>query len=317
MPVYEGEAFLAEALDSLIGQTFADFELIVSDNASTDATQDICRDYAARDPRIRYVRQERNIGAVPNFNRVFELSDSPYFKWAAHDDLCDPTYLEKAVALLDARPDVVWCHSRSSHIDARGELLDEAEALDVSYAAREAPMAAERFSAVLMDDQGCLDSYGLIRSQALRRTPLYLSCYGAEKVVMAELALMGPYAEIPETLFFARVSAQGSGNLRDADEQQTFIDPSVRESGKVRLRLLRGYLDAIRRSAPTPAQAARARLGLVRWMLQPGKWARLVRAALLGRGVGGRNVERVERMEERPADRVGGESERPHGSVAR
>ena len=305
VPVYNGEAFLAEALESLSAQTFGDFEIVVSDNASTDATEAICRDHAARDPRLRYVRQEVNLGAVPNFNRVFELSNSPLFKWAAHDDLHDPTYLEKTVGLLDERPDVAWAHSRSSHIDPAGRLLDEVEALDVSYAAREADGAAERFAAVLLGDTGCLDAYGIIRSDALRSTPCYLTFYGAEKILMAELALLGRYAEVPETLFHCRVSGQGSGALESAEEQQAFIDPHGKAKGMVRLRLLKAYNDAIARSAPDAVEAAKARLALVRWMAQVSKWRRIALAALKGRGQGGRNVERLERLQRPERDTSG------------
>ena len=302
MPVYNGEAYLAQALDSLLAQTFGDFELVISDNASTDATESICRAYAARDRRIRYHRQPRNLGAVPNFNRVFELSQAPLFKWSAHDDLCDPAYLERAVALMDARPDVVWCHSLSSHIDARGRLLDDPDALDVSYRAREAADPVARFRAVLLDDGGCLDSYGVIRSEALARTPLYLPCYGAEKAVMAELALMGPYAEIPETLFHVRVSPTGSGALEGAAAQQAFIDTS-RPARAVRVMLLRGYMAAIARSAPSRRDAWRARAALARWVMQVGKWRRVAMQTLTGAGVGGRNVARVKRAERHASER--------------
>lgn len=314
MPVYNGATFLPDALASLADQTFADYEIVITDNASTDATEAICREHARRDERIRYVRQPENLGAVPNFNRAFELTRSPLFKWAAHDDLCAPTYLERTVAVLRDDPHAAWSHSRSSHIDDRGRLLDEPDALDVSYAAREAPGAAERFRAVLLDPQGCLDSYGVIRSDLLRRTPLYISAYGAEKIVMAELALMGRYREVPETLFHVRVSAGGSGNLSGAEAQQAFIDTRRPPDRMVRLKLLRAYLDAISRSAPTPAEAMRCRAALLRWMLQVGKWRRVALAALRGEGLGGRNRGRVERIEQR---RAGAHDSRAHEARAR
>ena len=93
LPVYNGENFLEFALDSILGQTFQDFELIISDNASTDATESICRRYAAKDSRIRYYRNPNNQGAAQNYNRVFALARGEYFKWAAHDDVCKPNYL--------------------------------------------------------------------------------------------------------------------------------------------------------------------------------------------------------------------------------
>ena len=94
MPVYNGEPFISEALDSLLDQTFTDFELIISDNASTDSTEAICRQYAAKDSRIRYVRQAENLGAPANFQFVLDQAVGKYFMWAAADDLQTPNYIE-------------------------------------------------------------------------------------------------------------------------------------------------------------------------------------------------------------------------------
>jgi glycosyltransferase involved in cell wall biosynthesis len=94
MPVFNGEPFIREALDSLLAQTFTDFELIISDNGSTDGTEKICREYAASDPRIRYVRQPENRGAVFNFQYVLTEARGEYFMWAAHDDIWDSRWVE-------------------------------------------------------------------------------------------------------------------------------------------------------------------------------------------------------------------------------
>ena len=299
LPVFNGEKFIASTLEYLLRQTYGDFELIISDNASTDRTEQICREYAERDSRIRYIRQPENIGAVPNFNQVFEISDSQYFKWAAVDDQCDPTYLEKAVQILDNHPNVVWCHSRCSHIDVTGQLFDEPDSLDVSYADRESQSPSARFKAVLLGKRGCLDASGLIRSDAIRKTPLYLPYYGPEKVFIAELALLGPYKEIPETLFFARVLAEGSGNMQSAAEQQTFIDPRhIRRVQLTRLKFLQGHLSAIRRSAPNWVEAAKCRLAVLQWLLQISKWQSVLMKAVRGQGVGGGNVERGNRIQQ-------------------
>src|SRR3546814_4612052 len=104
MPVYNGERYVASAIESLLAQDFEDFELIISDNGSTDRTEEICREFASRDPRIRYVREEENQGASWNFNRVFELARGEYFRWACHDDACEPTHLSRCVELLDESP---------------------------------------------------------------------------------------------------------------------------------------------------------------------------------------------------------------------
>ena len=93
LPVYNGETYIGQSIESLLGQSYEDFELIISDNASTDSTADICRHYGKQDPRIRYVRQPRNIGLSPNHNFVVQQARGEYFKWAAADDLCAPTFL--------------------------------------------------------------------------------------------------------------------------------------------------------------------------------------------------------------------------------
>ena len=96
LPVYNGEDFLAESLDSLLGQTYEDFELIISDNASTDGTADICRRYEKQDSRIRYIRQPRNLGCAPNHNVLVQYARGELFKWASHDDLYGRELIERA-----------------------------------------------------------------------------------------------------------------------------------------------------------------------------------------------------------------------------
>jgi len=97
MPVYNGAKFIREALDSLLAQSFRDFELIISDNASTDETQSLCEAYARQDSRISYIRQAKNLGAVPNFLFVLRQSRGTYFMWAAHDDIWAANWLETLV----------------------------------------------------------------------------------------------------------------------------------------------------------------------------------------------------------------------------
>jgi glycosyltransferase involved in cell wall biosynthesis len=107
MPVYNGEDTLRCALDSLLGQSFADFELVISDNASTDATELICREYAERDRRIRYVRQSKNVGAAANFKFVFDEARGDYFMWAASDDIRSRDFVEVNIKFLSANPEYV------------------------------------------------------------------------------------------------------------------------------------------------------------------------------------------------------------------
>jgi glycosyltransferase involved in cell wall biosynthesis len=310
LPVYNGENYLAEALDSLLTQTFDDFELIITDNASTDRTPEICNRYLACDSRVRYYRNEVNLGSAGNYGRSFALARGEYFKWAAHDDLCAPTFLARCVEVLDSRPEVVWCHSRSRHIDPHGDPLPGPENQNISYVAldgpnsprrwtRESPRPSQRFAAVLLGGSGCLDLYGLARADVMRRTSLHLPYYGADKVFIAELSLQGRFFEIPETLFSCRVHPEASGNLTSADDQQRFINPRVRQRFNfTRLHLLRGYAGAVLRARLSPRERAGCLLALVRYICQVSKWMRVLRKTLAGGGTGGGYVEKLSALDE-------------------
>jgi glycosyltransferase involved in cell wall biosynthesis len=123
MPVCNGQDTLEDAINAILAQTFADFELIISDCASSDRTEVICQSYAARDRRIRYVRNPVPIGAAGSYNRLVDLARGAYFKWVAHDDLIEPDYLEQCVAALDSDPGIVLAYARSQWIDARGNVV--------------------------------------------------------------------------------------------------------------------------------------------------------------------------------------------------
>ena len=144
LPVFNGERYLDATIRSILDQSFTDLELIVCDNASTDATGDICARHAARDPRLLYHRQPRNLGAGPNYDDCFHRSRGRYFKWAAHDDLLAPDYLASAVAALEAAPDAVLCTTGITEIGPEGEELRR-------YANRfpgvDSPLAAQRLAA--------------------------------------------------------------------------------------------------------------------------------------------------------------------------
>ena len=127
MPVYNAERFIGETVASIRTQTFEDFELIISDNASTDRTEEVCRALMKEDDRIRYVRNRENMGAAYNYNQTFHLSSGIYFKWACHDDLLLPEFLERCVAELDRDPSVVLAYTDWAPIDEDGKPLDPPE----------------------------------------------------------------------------------------------------------------------------------------------------------------------------------------------
>lgn len=206
MPVFNGDDHLAETLDSILAQTYTDFELIICDNASTDATEEICRRYAARDGRIRYVRNERNLGASPNFNKTYELARGEFFKWAAHDDPLAPTYLEACVNMFDESPEsVVLVYPRRLLLSYEGEVLGP-DAPVTWFGARQ---PYDRISfARLNRVPGQLFPilvFGLIRSDVLRGTRLIGPYNHADLVLVGELRLLGTFREIPEPLFFTRL----------------------------------------------------------------------------------------------------------------
>jgi glycosyltransferase involved in cell wall biosynthesis len=128
----------------MLGQSYEDFELIISDNASTDRTGSICLDYAARDSRIRYFRNETKTWPERNFNRTLQLARASLFRWTAHDDVVAPDYLEACVGLLQATPDAVLCQSHVKVIDPDGQELGT---YDGGLAGTESADVAERFPA--------------------------------------------------------------------------------------------------------------------------------------------------------------------------
>lgn len=206
LPVYNGAQYLAESLDALLGQTFEDFELIISSNASTDATDDICREYQAQDPRIVFTRQPRNIGAAPNHHVVLRDARAPLFKWASADDLYARDLVERCIALLDEDPDAVLAHSWTAAIDPEGDVF---QALEYPLATG-SPSAPERLRSLLFDGDdmpGAIradDFYGVMRTDVLRRVRPHGSYYHADQTFMAEIALHGPFRQVPEWLYFRR-----------------------------------------------------------------------------------------------------------------
>jgi glycosyltransferase involved in cell wall biosynthesis len=297
VPVYNGERWLRQAIESLLGQSYGDFALVISDNASSDATHEICEGYAARDKRICYVRHEINRGVIWNWNWVFEVSRSEYFKWAACDDVYDPRFVQSCVEVLDREPGVVWCHTRSRHIDANGQPLLGADMAEISYVTctdsqsnipcRTSERPSSRFKAILLGRGGCLDCHAVIRSQALRKTRLYLPYFGSEKVLMAELALLGRHYEVPEILYDVRIHERAAGSLRSRREQQRFIDPSASKWRSDRLGLLWGYLTAVHRAEISITERLRCYEGIGQYLLQVGKWKSIVQRAITGSGVWG------------------------------
>lgn len=200
LPIFNGENYVEDAIESVLMQTYTDFELIISDNASTDQTQTICSRAAALDSRIRYYRNNQNLGASINFNRVFELSKGEFFNWIAHDDLISAKYLEMSVASMDENPSAVLCYPRATIIDSNGDAIKNYDfKLDT-----DSHEPVLRFRELLKGHK-CFEVFGLIRANELRRTRVIGNYGHADGVLLARLALIGPFQEITEHLFFPRI----------------------------------------------------------------------------------------------------------------
>ncbi|MCF6157335.1 MAG: glycosyltransferase [wastewater metagenome] len=221
LPVYNGGKFLKETLDSILIQTFQDFELIISDNASVDDTREICHAYMMKDRRIRYYRNESNRGASWNYNYVFQLSVGEYFKWAASDDIFAPEYLHLCVDILDKDPQVVVCYSKTKIINEHGIIIsDYYDGLNLQD---ETPI--KRFIKLIRSIRMCNAVFGLMRANVLRKTPLIGNYISSDSCLMAELSLYGKFFEIPEKLFFRRLHPGASSYDKSTERQLEFFDP--------------------------------------------------------------------------------------------
>jgi len=263
LPVYNGEQYLINALDGILDQTYTDFALLISDNASTDRTQEICLAYAAKDSRIRYFRNEVNIGSAKNFNRVFELAASEYFMWAAHDDIMAPTLVAKCVEVLDRDPSIVLCHALVKIIDDQEKVIaDYDDALTLHQIGSDSPTA--RFQDLIMIPHYCFDSYGLIRSSALTMRPLIDGYVGSDRNFLAELGLLGKFYHIPEALFFNRDHPRRHWPLWMWVAQ--FDTARVSQIPLPRWSLLGGYFKSVRRVPLRMRERLRCYLLICAWI---------------------------------------------------
>ena len=291
LPVYNGEDHVGATLDDIAGQSFGDFNLVISDNASTDRTSEICRDYAARDSRIRYHRNPRNLGLGPNFNRVFELCDTRYFKWTCHDDRHEPTFLERCIDALEHDPEVVLSHTATGLIGEHGEPLrydkkrgayldntgQPVTRLDKPHVG-EGPTPQHRFRDVLRNMDACFHVLGVFRADQLRKIDWRKNYFGHDKVILVEIALLGRFHQVDETLFFKR-SREGQSKDYGTREKAKLINPD-HYSGNAHMHMLRDYLAAVRRTPLSTLQRAHMlwtiamlvrRPGLLRHVFVPGQ----------------------------------------------
>jgi glycosyltransferase involved in cell wall biosynthesis len=263
LPVYNGETYLRLLLDSVLAQTVGEFELIISDNASTDSTEAICREYAAADARIRYHRQPRNRGVTWNFRQVALLASGKYFLWTSHDDILAPNYVERCVEVLDRDPSVVLCYSNSIHLDEAGNQFEPTQRLEFDQ-----PSPHQRFRRLIGLSHNCTPLYGLIRLDVLKKTSIQDDFADGDRCMLVELGLYGTYHRIQEPLFYHREHAgrfthqhpsrQERTRLANPDRTLRFIFPFFR--------VLKEYALAVYRAPLSWVERFRCYLYLLNWV---------------------------------------------------
>jgi glycosyltransferase involved in cell wall biosynthesis len=261
IPVYNGARHLRGALDSCVGQTLGDLEVIISDNASTDDTGRICEEYVRKDPRVRYIRQPRNIGAPRNWNAVVHEARGEFFKWASSNDLVAPTMLARCTEVMRSESDVVLCYGRTGLIDDDGVLLGVSDAdLDVTDV-----RPSDRFERVRARMTMNNAQQGMVRTALLRRTRLDRLYPGGDITLMAELALYGRFRLLPDVLLYRRQGPGSVAAMRTPAEVQRMYNPQARRPMKlVRGRFHWDHVVSVAR-APIPlAEKVRSWAGAVR-----------------------------------------------------
>jgi len=275
LPVYNAEKYLEDALKAILAQTYTDFELIISDNASTDRTAEICKSYAAIDQRIRYFRNEKNLGVAKNYNRTVELARGEYFRWATYDDFIAPQLLAKSVPVLDREPEVVLCYPKTMNIDDDGNVLGEYED-NFNF---QSPNPVHRYRELMrhLVDYDCNAEYGLIRRKMLLKTAMEQNYHSADRVLLSELVLHGKFYEIPECLFYHRLHSQISTKVNMTGSQFAgWMNPAQKKRiDLTRFRRFIEFIKAIHRSPLNMSQRFSCYCSLFRFYLSGDKWKRL------------------------------------------
>lgn len=204
LPVRNGATLLRGAIESLLGQDYSALEIIISDNASTDQTSDICREYASKDPRIRYSRNDRDIGPVENLNRVLALSNSPYFMWASHDDEWKPSYVRKCIELLERHPDTVLAAAQCVSQDSQSGKVMFTDPGLTTIGLRPAARFRRYRAAIHSGQHVGGIFYGVYRSAFLARAMPIRNIIATDHLVLAQLCLLGEFATVAEPLLLKR-----------------------------------------------------------------------------------------------------------------
>lgn len=222
IPVYNGEKYIGECLDSLLNQTFTDFDITICDNCSTDNTELICLDYQKKDNRIKYHRNESNIGITENYNRVFKLSKGKYFKWSSANDICLPTLFEKCIDILNSQPDVALCYTNTNIINGGGRVLKEYD--NNLNLMQDNPVERLRKFFINLDMNNVMN--GVFRRSVLAKTSLVAPYLASDINMLVEVCLLGKYYEIDEYLFNRRFDKADYEKIKNTKNLLKFYNSS-------------------------------------------------------------------------------------------
>jgi len=224
LPVYNGQKYLGSAIESHLAQSFGDFSLVISDNGSTDATPDICNDYAMKDKRVKFLRSAENRGLLWNHRRVMEAIESPkqYFRWAGGDDIMEPALLQTMVSVLETRPEVVAVMPDTKNIDGEGEIIGSmAPTLDL-----QSTNAYERARKIRLASYQHVIAYGLLRAstlEAMRTGPNYI---GWDPIFIWELAIRGQVVQAEGPALLRRFHPGSISHVKTEKEMKKWVEPN-------------------------------------------------------------------------------------------
>lgn len=271
MPIYNGEQYVEETIRSILAQDFADFELIITDNASTDRTEEICRGFAAGDSRIRYVRNERNLGASANYNLGLALASGEFFKWCACDDLISPNCVGALVSALEQDPQAIGAFPKTECIDESGALIP---LVGEPLPDKRGLTPVQRFMRGVREGGTMFEIFGLFRRDRLHETMLHLPYYGSDRALLAEVALLGEFVRVPSATFFNREHRARSININDKLARARWQGATATKSRAMEHCHLLAHLFAISGRHRDVAAPLSLRMHLIRYAARPAQIGR-------------------------------------------
>jgi hypothetical protein len=277
MPVFNSERHIRQAIDSVLAQGYEQLELIISDNASTDATPEICREYVSRDPRVRFYRNDSNMGMSWNMNRVLELANGKYFKWAGSHDFVARSFVADCKQVLDSNPGAVLAYPLTQAVDATGEPIAEIapeiiDTIGLSVNARVYTVIQK------VRNYACV-YYGLFRTSALRQCRPIRAFMGNDQVLLMEISILGTIALVPQVCLFRRYFGPVLDDRQRIATDLIRMNPELRKQKSVRPIWELGKQSIVGASRLAPGSRKVTLIPLVAWAFYS-RWRQQLKAEL-------------------------------------